>query len=209
MVLFASRHCYAKVFVVVTVQSPSCVRFFAIPWTAAHQAPQSPTISQSLPKFMTIESGMPSNHLILWCPLLLWSLSIHRKIAEILYGSWNSAQCYVASWTGGELGGEWMHVLEKEIAAHSSILVWEIHGQRSLAGYRFPGSSKKKKITEKKCQFSKHTTIFTPVSQSHWRKHTGQKHSLVERVSRQVCDAHKQISLTIRRAEAGLLARSV
>ena len=27
---------------------------------------------------------------------------------------------------GGELGGEWIHVLEKEIAAHSSILVWEI-----------------------------------------------------------------------------------
>jgi len=126
MVLFASRHCYAKVFVVVTVQALSRVRFFAIPWTAARQASLSPSISQSLPKFMTIESVMPSNHLILCCPLLLWSLSIYRKITEILYGMWNLAQCYGAGWMGGELGGEWIHVLEKEIAAHSSILVWEI-----------------------------------------------------------------------------------
>ena len=145
MLLFASRHCYAKVFVVVTVQSPSRVRFFAIPWTAARQASLSPTISQSLPKFMTIESGMPSNHLILWCPLLLWSLSIHRKIAEILFGAWNSAQCYVASWMGGELGGEWMRVLEKEIAAHSSILVWEISWTEEPGGLQIPWILKKKK----------------------------------------------------------------
>ena len=126
MVLFASRHCYAKVFVVVTVQALSRVRFFAIPWTAARQASLSPTISQSLPKFMTIESVMPSNHLIPCCLLLLWSLSIYKKITKILYGTWNSAQCYMAGWTGGELGGEWIHILEKEIAAHSSIPVWEI-----------------------------------------------------------------------------------
>ena len=43
----------------------------ATPWTAAHQASLSLTISQSLPKFMSIESVMPSNHLILCCPLLL------------------------------------------------------------------------------------------------------------------------------------------
>ena len=42
------------------------------PWAAAHQASLSFTISQSLPKFMSIESVMPSNHLILCCPLL-WS----------------------------------------------------------------------------------------------------------------------------------------
>ena len=71
MVLFASRHCYAKVFVVVTVQALSCVRFFAIPWTAARQASPSPSISQSLPKFMTIELVLPSKHLILCHPLLL------------------------------------------------------------------------------------------------------------------------------------------
>ena len=41
------------------------------PWTAAHQALLSLTVSQSLPKFMSIESVMPSNHLILCHPLLL------------------------------------------------------------------------------------------------------------------------------------------
>ena len=40
-------------------------------WTAAHQASLSFTISQSLLKLMSIESVMPSNHLILCCPLLL------------------------------------------------------------------------------------------------------------------------------------------
>ena len=40
-------------------------------WTTAHQAPLSITNSQSLPKLMSIESVMPSNHLILCCPLLL------------------------------------------------------------------------------------------------------------------------------------------
>ena len=42
-----------------------------IPWTAAHQSSLSFTISQSLLKFMSIESVMPSNHLILCYPLLL------------------------------------------------------------------------------------------------------------------------------------------
>ena len=44
------------------------------PWTAAHQASLSITNSQSLLKFMSIESVMPSNHLILCCPLLLPSV---------------------------------------------------------------------------------------------------------------------------------------
>ena len=41
------------------------------PWTAACQVSLSITISRSLLKFMSIESVMPSNHLILSCPLLL------------------------------------------------------------------------------------------------------------------------------------------
>ena len=43
----------------------------ATPWTAAHQASLSFTISQSLLKLMPIESVMPSNHPVLCCPLLL------------------------------------------------------------------------------------------------------------------------------------------
>ena len=46
----------------------------ATPWTAAHQASLSITNSQSLLKLMSLESVMPSNHLILSCPLLLPSV---------------------------------------------------------------------------------------------------------------------------------------
>ena len=48
-----------------------CVQLFVTRETVAHQAPLSFTISQSLLKFMSIESVMPSNHLILCHPLLL------------------------------------------------------------------------------------------------------------------------------------------
>ena len=53
------------------VQSLNRVRLFATPWTAAHQDSLSITNSRSLPKLMSIESVMPSNHLILCRPLLL------------------------------------------------------------------------------------------------------------------------------------------
>ena len=49
----------------------SHVRLLAMPWTTAHQDSLSITNSHSLPKLMSIESVMPSNHLILCCPLLL------------------------------------------------------------------------------------------------------------------------------------------
>ena len=48
----------------------SCLTL-ATPWSAAHQASLSITNSQSLLKLMFIESVMPSNHLILYCPLFL------------------------------------------------------------------------------------------------------------------------------------------
>ena len=54
-----------------SVQMLSRVWHFATPWTAALQASLSITNSRSLPKFMSIESVMPSNLLVLCCPLLL------------------------------------------------------------------------------------------------------------------------------------------
>ena len=54
-----------------SVQLLSCVRLFATPWTEACQASLSITNSQSSPKPMSIESVIPSNHLILCRPLLL------------------------------------------------------------------------------------------------------------------------------------------
>ena len=56
---------------VVIVQLQSQVWLFATPWTAPHQASLSFTFSWSLLKLMSIESVMPSNHLVLCCPLLL------------------------------------------------------------------------------------------------------------------------------------------
>ena len=78
-----------------SVQSLSHLRLFATPRTATHQAFLSITSSWSLLKFMSIESGMPSNHLIL-CHTLLppaFNLSQHQglfkwvsshKVAKVL-----------------------------------------------------------------------------------------------------------------------------
>ena len=57
-----------------SVQSLSHVWLFVTPWTTARQASLSITNSWSPPKPMSIESVMPSNHLILCCPLLLPSI---------------------------------------------------------------------------------------------------------------------------------------
>ena len=54
-----------------SVQSLSCVRLFATPWTAPSQASLSITNSRSVLKLMSIEWVMPSHHLILSWPLLL------------------------------------------------------------------------------------------------------------------------------------------
>ena len=54
-----------------SVQLLSCIWLFATPWTAAGQASLSIVDYWSLLKLMSIESVMPSNHLILCCPLLL------------------------------------------------------------------------------------------------------------------------------------------
>ena len=55
----------------IVVQSLSHVQLFVTPWIAAWQASPSLTISWSLLKLMSIESVMPSDHLILCCPVLL------------------------------------------------------------------------------------------------------------------------------------------
>ena len=62
---------YDTTFSSVQFSSVSHVQLFEIPWTAARQASLSITNYQNLPKLMTIDSVMPSNHLILRRPLLL------------------------------------------------------------------------------------------------------------------------------------------
>ena len=75
-----------------SVQSLSCVQLFATPWTSARQASLSITNSQSPLKLISIESVMPSNHLILCCPFLLLpsifpSIKIFLK-EEVLHIRW-------------------------------------------------------------------------------------------------------------------------
>ena len=60
---------------------PKCVRFFATPWTAAHQASLSFTNSRSLLKFISIQLVMTPSHLIL-CRLLLLSLSQRQGLSD-------------------------------------------------------------------------------------------------------------------------------
>ena len=62
---------FGDVHQVSSVQSLSHVRLFVTPWTAVRQASLSISNSQSLLKSMSIQSGMPSNHLILYHPCLL------------------------------------------------------------------------------------------------------------------------------------------
>ena len=69
MGLAALRHMGSSQFS--SVQLLSRVRLFATLWTAAGQASLSITNYRSSPKLMSIESVMPSSHLILCCPLLL------------------------------------------------------------------------------------------------------------------------------------------
>ena len=69
LLLFSVEICFS--FCIVVVQSLSHVQLFVIPWTAACQASLSFAFSWSLLKLMSIESVMPSNHLILCHPLLL------------------------------------------------------------------------------------------------------------------------------------------
>ena len=72
----------------------SCVWLFVTPWTAACQASLSLTISQSLSKFMSIASVIPSSHLIFWCPIPL----LPSNFASIREFSSKSAVCI--RWSG-------------------------------------------------------------------------------------------------------------
>ena len=70
----AQTHVSGRVWTLVVVQSLSRVRLSVTPWTAARQASLSFTSSHSLLRLVSIKSVIPSNHLILSCPLLLPSI---------------------------------------------------------------------------------------------------------------------------------------
>ena len=90
---------FVCLFVLITlcsVQSLSCVRLFVTPWITAHQASLSITNSWSLPKLMSIESVMPSSHLIFCCPLLTCPQSLPAS------GSFPMSQLF--AWGGQSIG---------------------------------------------------------------------------------------------------------
>ena len=74
VICLLSTYCLPWGFPDGSVQLLSCVQLFVTPWTIALQASLSITNPQSLLKLMSIKSVMPSNHLILCCPLLLPSI---------------------------------------------------------------------------------------------------------------------------------------
>ena len=89
-----------------SVQLLSHVWLFVIPWTARHQASLSITNSQSLLKLMSIESVMPSNHLILCCPRRGHLQSFPAS------GSFLESQFFAS---GGQSIGVWASVLPMNI----------------------------------------------------------------------------------------------
>ena len=106
-----------------SVQSLSCVQLFATPWTAARQASLSIANSQSLLRLMSIESVMPSNHLILCHTLLLCLQSFSAS------GSFQMSQLF--AWGGQSIG----------VSASTSVLptlVWGKVWWNHVLGYISP-----------------------------------------------------------------------
>ena len=69
--IYIYTHTHTHIYIYIVVQLLTHVQLFAIPWTAACQPSLSLTMFQGLLKLMSIESVMPSNHLILCHPVLL------------------------------------------------------------------------------------------------------------------------------------------
>ena len=107
----ALRHKHYLFLFFSSVQSLSCVQFFASPWTAACQASLSITNSWSLLKLMSIELVMPSNHLILCRPLS----SCHQSLSAS--GSFLTSQFFAS-------GGQGIRVLASASVLPMNIQDW-------------------------------------------------------------------------------------
>ena len=123
-----------------SVWSLSRVWLFATPWIAARQASLSITISRSSLKLMSIESVMPSSHLILCRPLLLLppippSIRVFSNESTLCM-SWPKYWSFSFSITFTFH----FHALEKAMATHSSVLAWRIPGTMEPGGLPSMGS---------------------------------------------------------------------
>ena len=95
----------AKGFLVVAVQSLSCVRLFLTPWMVAHQSPLFSTISQSLLKLMSVELVMPSNRLLPGIPFTfcLQSFPASGSFPVSQFQSWKELPIFIISISFGLL----------------------------------------------------------------------------------------------------------
>jgi len=82
----------------------SRVQLCVTPETAAHQAPPSLGFSRQ-ERWSGLPFPSPMHESVYALLYLTW---ITNK--DLLYSTWNSAQCHVVAWMGGEYGGEWIHV---------------------------------------------------------------------------------------------------
>ena len=113
----------------VVVQSLNHVRLFATPWTAARQASPSFTISWSLLTLTSIESVMPSSHLMLCCHLILPSVfpGISNESApRITWPKYWSFSFSPSSEYSGSLGYHWQLLAVEGVA--SLLASWGIQG---------------------------------------------------------------------------------
>ena len=128
------------------VQAPNCVWLFVTPWTVTYQAPLSFTISRSLLKFMSIESVILSNYLILCCPLFLfpWIFPSIRVFSNesALHIRWanlctSSLILFTILWSHFHYP---YFTKETDMATHSSILALKIPWKKRVAGLQSMGS---------------------------------------------------------------------
>ena len=103
----------------------SCVRLCTNPWTAAHQDFLSITNSQSLLKLKSIESPMPSNHLILSLPLLL---GLHSLLAS---GSFPVRQFFASCGQSTGVAASTSVLLVNNQDRYHRSMVWWLHGHKS------------------------------------------------------------------------------
>ena len=115
----------------VVVQWLSHVQLFVTPQTAAHQASLSLTISQSLPKFMSIESVMPSKHLILCQPLLLCFQSF--PASGLFHGNDSLSELLCANHYSKHLPYFFVAVAHSLSHVRLFALPWAAAGQASLS----------------------------------------------------------------------------
>ena len=145
-----------------SVQLLTHVRLFASPWTATHQASLSITNSRSLPKLMSIESLMPSNHLII-CHALLLLPSIFPHIR-----SFQMNQFF--AWGGQNIG-----VSASTLVLPVSTQDWSLLGLTGWVSLQFKWLSRVfSNTTVQKHQFSVLSFLYSPTLtfiHDYWKNH--------------------------------------